>query len=183
MSFRDELNSIRPDMKMISEQEMYETILHEIYEEIKNNIREDAKTKVYNNKLTGVVYWERWIGYRKYVDKKEYNRIQEKESLLYENGEGRYFCLKRRITECTVKKCLFSNFGNVTVSLNSIGKKYVDDLIELGREDGISFSFKPIVCNTRFSKFNVPDKVNLDDIHYRKGETYVRLNIYYEVEL
>ena len=29
MSFRDELNSIRPDMKMISEQEMYETILYE----------------------------------------------------------------------------------------------------------------------------------------------------------
>ena len=31
MSFRDELNSIRPDMKMISEQEMYETILYERY--------------------------------------------------------------------------------------------------------------------------------------------------------
>lgn len=62
MSFRDELNSIRPDMKMISEQEMYETILHEIYEKIKNNIREDAKIKVYNNKLTGVVDWEKWIG-------------------------------------------------------------------------------------------------------------------------
>ena len=36
MSFRDELNSIRPDMKMISEQEMYETILYETYEEMKN---------------------------------------------------------------------------------------------------------------------------------------------------
>lgn len=44
MSFRDELNSIRPDMKMISEQEMYET-----YEEMKNWIKEDAKTKVYKN--------------------------------------------------------------------------------------------------------------------------------------
>ena len=41
MSFRDELNSIRPDMKMISEQEMYETM--------KNWIKEDAKTKVYKN--------------------------------------------------------------------------------------------------------------------------------------
>ena len=28
MSFRDELNSIRPDMKMISEQEVYEKILY-----------------------------------------------------------------------------------------------------------------------------------------------------------
>ena len=47
MSFRDELNSIRPDM--ISEQEMYETILYETYEEMKNWIKEDAKTKVYKN--------------------------------------------------------------------------------------------------------------------------------------
>ena len=45
MSFRDELNSIR----MISEQEMYETILYETYEEMKNWIKEDAKTKVYKN--------------------------------------------------------------------------------------------------------------------------------------
>ena len=183
MSFRDELNSIRPDMKMISEQEMYETILHEIYEKIKNQIREDAKTKLYNNILTGVVTSLNWHDYRKWVDSKEYNRIQEKESLLYEEEESQCFCLKKRITECTVKKCLFSNFANVTVSLNSIGKKYVDDLIELGREDGISFSFKPIVRTTRFSKLNVPEKVNLDDIHYRKGETYGELDIYYEVEL
>ena len=42
MSFRDELNSIRPDMKMISEQEMYETILYETYEEMKNWIKEDV---------------------------------------------------------------------------------------------------------------------------------------------
>ena len=49
MSFRDELNSIRPDMKMISEQEMYETILYETYEEMKNWIKEDAKTKVNKN--------------------------------------------------------------------------------------------------------------------------------------
>ena len=53
MSFRDELNSIRPDMKMISEQEMYETILYETYEEMKNWIKEDAKRKVYKN------YWEK----------------------------------------------------------------------------------------------------------------------------
>ena len=53
MSFRDELNSIRPDMKMISEQEMYETILYETYEEMKNWIKEDAKTMVYKN------YWEK----------------------------------------------------------------------------------------------------------------------------
>ena len=49
MSFRDELNSIRPDMKMISEQEMYETILYETSEAMQNWIKEDAKTKVYKN--------------------------------------------------------------------------------------------------------------------------------------
>ena len=49
MSFRDELNSIRPDMKMFSEQEMYETIVYVTYEELNNWIKEDAKTKVYIN--------------------------------------------------------------------------------------------------------------------------------------
>lgn len=102
--------------------------------------------------------------------------------MLYEYAGG-YFCLKRRITECTVKKCLFSNFANVTVSLNSIGKKYVDDLIKLGRMDGISFSFKPQIGAVDFSKLDVPKKINLDDIHYRKGETYADLRIYYEIEL
>ena len=68
MSFRDELNSIRPDMKMISEQEMYETILYETYEEMKNWIKEDAKTKVYNNILTGVVTSLNWHDSRKWVD-------------------------------------------------------------------------------------------------------------------
>ena len=42
MSFRDELNSIRPDMKMISEQEVYEKILYREYEKIKEKIKEDA---------------------------------------------------------------------------------------------------------------------------------------------
>ena len=75
MSFRDELNSIRPDMKMISEQEVYETLLDKEYERIKNIIREDAKTKVYKNKLMGRVPTIGG-GYR-YITTKEYNRMQE----------------------------------------------------------------------------------------------------------
>lgn len=45
MSFRDELNSIRPDMKMISEQEMYETILYETYEEMKIGLKKMQKQR------------------------------------------------------------------------------------------------------------------------------------------
>ena len=60
MSFRDELNSIRPDMKMISEQEVYEKILYREYEKIKEKIKEDAKIQVYKNILVGKTRLSRW---------------------------------------------------------------------------------------------------------------------------
>ena len=67
------------------------------------------------------------------ITTKEYNRVQEKESSLYEvhrDSEGDIFvALKNETTECVVKKCLFSNYANISVSLTSIGKKYVNDLI------------------------------------------------------
>ncbi len=67
------------------------------------------------------------------ITTKEYNRVQEKESSLYEvhrDSEGDIFvALKNETTECVVKKCLFSNYANISVSLTSIGKKYVNDLM------------------------------------------------------
>lgn len=75
MSFRDELNSIRPDMKMISEQEVYEKILYREYEKIKEKIKEDAKIQVYKNILVGKTRLSRWSIN---IEDKEYNRIQVK---------------------------------------------------------------------------------------------------------
>lgn len=195
MSFRDELNSIRPDMKMISEQEVYETLLDKEYERIKNIIREDAKTKVYKNKLMGRVPTIGG-GYR-YITTKEYNRMQEKESSLYEthiNGEGDIsVALKGKKTECVVKRCLFSNYANVSVSLTPIGKKYVNDLMELAKRDDISFNFRPRIGEHEWiplSKFDVTEKINLEDIMYiAKGDKprldgiCGRIDIYYEIEL
>lgn len=194
MSFRDELNSIRPDMKMISEQEMYETLLDKEYESIKNRIREDAKTKVYKNKLMGKVPT---MGCYRYITTKEYNRMQEKGSSLYEthiNGEGDIsVALKGKITECVVKRCLFSNYANVSVSLTPIGKKYVNDLMELAKRDDISFNFRPRIGEDEWiplSKFDVTEKINLEDIMYiAKGDKprldgiCGRIDIYYEIEL
>ena len=194
MSFRDELNSIRPDMKMISEQEMYKIILYETYEEIKSWIREDAKQKVYKNKLTGKVPL---VSCEKSMTTKEYNRIREKESSLYKiyiGSEGNVtVLLKNETTECVVKRCLFSNYANVSVSLTPIGKKYVNDLMELAKGDDISFNFKPRIGEYKWiplSKFGVTEKINLEDIMYvakgdkpRLDRIRGNIDIYYEIEL
>ena len=43
MSFRDELNSIRPDMKMISEQEVYEKFFIENTKRLKKKLKKMRK--------------------------------------------------------------------------------------------------------------------------------------------
>ena len=107
------------------------------------------------------------------ITTKEYNRVQEKESSLYEvhrDSEGDIFvALKNETTECVVKKCLFSNYANISVSLTSIGKKYVNDLMELAKRDDISFNFRPRIGYREWislSKFDVTEKINLEDVTY-----------------
>ena len=79
MSFRDELNSIKPDMRILSEQEVYEKLLYREYKRIKEEIKEDAKIQVYKNLLTGKVRMLKNI-IRSGIEDKEYNRIQVKNS-------------------------------------------------------------------------------------------------------
>ena len=114
------------------------------------------------------------------ITTKEYNRVQEKESSLYEvhrDSEGDIFvALKNETTECVVKKCLFSNYANISVSLTSIGKKYVNDLMELAKRDDISFNFRPRIGYRE-----------LEDVTYiMKGTKPIisaQIDIYYEIEL
>ena len=128
------------------------------------------------------------------ITTKEYNRVQEKESSLYEvhrDSEGDFFvALKNETTECVVKKCLFSNYANISVSLTSIGKKYVNDLMELAKRDDISFNFRPRIGYREWislSKFDVTEKINLEDVTYiMKGTKPIisaQIDIYYEIEL
>ena len=111
------------------------------------------------------------------ITTKEYNRVQEKESSLYEvhrDSEGDIFvALKNETTECVVKKCLFSNYANISVSLTSI-----------------SFNFRPRIGYREWislSKFDVTEKINLEDVTYiMKGTKPIisaQIDIYYEIEL
>ena len=123
------------------------------------------------------------------ITTKEYNRVQEKESSLYEvhrDSEGDIFvALKNETTECVVK-----NYANISVSLTSIGKKYVNDLMELAKRDDISFNFRPRIGYREWislSKFDVTEKINLEDVTYiMKGTKPIisaQIDIYYEIEL
>ena len=195
MSFRDELNSIRPDMKMISEQEVYEKILYREYEKIKEKIKEDAKIQVYKNILVGKTRLSRW---NIHIEDKEYNRIQVKTARMYkiENDchGGGWLELNGEVTKQIINKHLLSKYANVSVSLTEIGRQYVRDLKEIAKADDITFSFYPYLSGTEnmeveLSEFDIFEKINLDDAIYRlEGRSDLKrihsgVNVHYEIEL
>lgn len=193
MSFRDELNSIRPDMRMLSEQEVYyEKILYATYKDIKEKIKEDAKVKVYGNRLTGKTKCnlDRCIFC---LSPEEYNRVEVKDSSLYKI-DGSSISLNGKMTKHVIKKRLFSTYANACVSLTDIGKKGIKDLKEIARTDDITFSFYPYLSGTEdmeveLSGFDIFEKINLADAIYTTGGSpdlkwmHSGINVHYEIEL
>lgn len=199
MSFRDELNSIKPDMRILSEQEVYEKLLYREYKRIKEEIKEDAKIQVYKNLLTGKVRMLEKI-IRSGIEDKEYNRIQVKNSRFYKIGDREYdrrdIDLNEEVTTQIINKHFFSNYADVSVSLTEIGRQYIKDLTEMVKADDITFSFYPYLSYSReieLSGFDVFEKINLEDIVNKPmGERKIDLkkcninsgvNIHYEIML
>lgn len=193
MGFRDELNSIRPDMRMLSEQEVYyEKILYVRYKYIKEKIKEDAKVKVYGNRLTGKIKLnlDCW---NFNLSPEEYNRVEVKDSSLYKI-DGLSISLNGKMTKHVIRKRLFSTYANACVSLTDIGKKSIKDLKEIARTDDITFSFYPYLSGTEdmeveLSGFDIFEKINLADAIYTGGGNpdlkgiHSGINVHYEIEL